>query len=52
MGRDKVFPCLLSTDMYYFVFSCVVYFSLKAFGKNRKIKFTEKLAILQYFTLL
>ena len=30
------------------VFSCVVYYRLKAFGKNGKIKLKEKIAILQY----
>ena len=32
-------------------FSFVVYSRLKAFGKNGKIKLTEKLAILQYSVL-
>ena len=35
-------------DMYCIVFSYVVYSGMKAFGKNRKIKLTEKLAILHY----
>ena len=32
--RTKISPCVLSTDMYCIVLSCVVYSRLKAFGKK------------------
>ena len=36
--RTKISPGLLSRDMKCIVFSCVVYFRLKAFGKKRENK--------------
>ena len=48
MGKDKDFSVLLSPDMYCII--CPVLFIpvWKHSRKNRKIKLTEKLAILQF----
>ena len=51
MGKDKDFSVFISPDMYCIVFSCVVYYRLKAFRKNRENKTHGKIAILQYIKL-
>ena len=47
MGKDKDFSEYIKSGHKLFCFSCVVYSRLNAFGKNGKIKLTQKLAILQ-----
>ena len=41
MGKDMYFSVFIKSGHVLYCFFCVVYFRLKAFGKNRKIKFTE-----------
>ena len=49
MGKDKDFSVLVKYGRELYCFSCVVYSRLKSIReKNGKIKFTEKLAVLQY----
>ena len=48
MGKEKDFSMFIKSGHVLYCFSCVVNSRLKVFGKNGKIKLTEKLAILQY----
>ena len=48
MGKNKDLSVFIKSGHILYCFYCVVYSRLKAFGKNGKIKHTEKLAILQY----
>ena len=48
MGKDQDFFMFIKSGHVMFIFSCVVYLCLKAFGEKRENKTHEKIGILQY----